>query len=159
MMYSGYAFDNNDVAPTLLSDGKVADVVCADDSGAPLEKYQNLEFACQHRWNAVEGMIAWRATAGQQKITEQKGDDGIFSFGRGKRAHLVMNSALYERDAHVQTQLAPGEYCDLISGGRRAAAIKGKCLGATITIDSAGYLDAKLASMSAVAISKDTKLN
>lgn len=159
MMYSGYAFDNTDAAPALLPDGRVADVVCANDAGAPLVEYQNLQFACQHRWKAVEGMIAWRDAAGKQKITEQKGDDGIFSLGRGSRAHLVLNTALYEREAHVQTQLAPGEYCDLISGGRRAAAIKGKCLGATITVDSAGYLDATLASMGAIAISKNARLN
>jgi len=156
MLYSGYSFLDSDSSPKLLKSGAVADVVCPTGAASPKTSYKNLQFTCQHRWKAVEGMIAWRDTVGASPETATKGSKGVLSFGRGGLGHLIMNSNTKTSKVKVKTSMAAGKYCDLVSGGRNANILPRKCLGATVSVDSSGYITTAISKQSAIAISKDS---
>ena len=154
MIYSGYAFENRDESPNLLVDGKVANAVCPTNDQAPQSSYANLQFTCQQRWKSIEGMIAWRDAVGNHRTTAMLGDAGLLSFGRGKLGHIAINTRLQPAEIAIKTALAPGTYCDLISGGRHANSIKGKCLGVSVIVDAGGIMKTTLESKTAIAISE-----
>lgn len=155
MIYSGYSFLNYDVAPKLKADGSVADVVCPAQD-LPKAKYKNLQFTCQHRWKAVEAMIAWRDTVGNSKQTGLKASKGMLSFGRGAAGQVIINSNDQATKLKIKTSMAPGKYCDLISGGRNANLFPKQCLGTTVTVASGGYITLTVPKQTAIAISKDS---
>ena len=157
MMYSGYAFDEYDAAPRIMVDGKVANATCPAGTAAPKPRYEAMQFTCQHRWKAVEGMIAWRDSVGVAAETALKGSAGILSFGRGAAGHLIINSNDKLAKVKVKTALAAGAYCDLISGGRTANKVAKKCLGTTVTVDKSGFVSASIGKQAALAISKDSR--
>ncbi|MFM6970970.1 MAG: alpha-amylase family glycosyl hydrolase [Rhodoluna sp.] len=154
MIYSGFAFENRDESPQLLDDGSVANVICPAEDKTPNVKYSSKQFTCQHRWKSIEGMIAWRDAVGSHKETSIVGDAGLLSFGRGKLGHVIFNTRLQSAEVKIQTRMKPGQYCDLVSGGRLANSIRGKCLGETVTVDSRGVIQAILESKTAIAISE-----
>jgi alpha-amylase len=156
MVYSGYSFTSGDASPKLLKSGVVANVSCPTGLAVPKSSYKELQFTCQHRWKAVESMIAWRDSVGNAAETDVKGSKGILSFGRGAAGHVVMNSNTKTSKIKIKTQMAAGKYCDLISGGRNANIFPKKCLGATVLVDRNGYINAGIAKQTAIAISKDS---
>jgi alpha-amylase len=157
MIYSGYSFSDYDAAPKLSSSRKVANASCPSGSAAPKSSYKNSQFTCQHRWKAVESMIAWRDYVGSAKETGVKGGKGVLSFGRGDLGHLVINSNTKTSAVKIKTQLAAGKYCDLLTGGRNANILPRKCLGSTVVVDRYGYLSASMPKQTAVAITKASK--
>lgn len=157
MIYSGYSYSDYDAAPKLLASKKVADPTCPTGAAAPKKSYKSSAFTCQHRWKAVEAMISWRDQVGHAAETRFKGSKGVLSLGRGSQGHLVINSNSKTSTVKIKTSLAPGKYCDLISGGRNANILPRKCLGATVVVDRSGYLMASVAKQTAVAITKVSK--
>lgn len=154
MIYSGYTFESRDEAPRLLPDGRVADVTCPTTDQVPQESYPNLQFTCQQRWNAITGMIAWHDAVQGKNISNVYTDAGVLGFSRGRLGQVIFNTRLQPAQVKIKTKLNPGSYCDLITGGRLANAIKGKCLGETITVDANGLIATTLESKTAVAISE-----
>lgn len=157
MIYSGYSFDSYDAAPKLSGNKTVVDAQCSKTSELPKTTYKDYEFVCQHRWRGVEAMIAWRDSVGLAPQTGVKGSKGVLSFGRGGLGHVIMNSNVKTTKVKVKTLLAPGKYCDLISGGRNANILPKKCVGATLVVDRSGYLIASVSKQTALAITKDSK--
>lgn len=56
------------------------------------------------------------------------------AFSRGNKAFLAINNEDYAMDVTLQTGMAGGAYCDIISGNK----INGSCTGKTINVNSDG---------------------
>lgn len=157
MIYSGYSYSDYDAAPKILTSKKIANPVCPTGPATPKSSYKNYQFTCQHRWKSIEGMIAWRDFVGTSTQTGISGAKGILSMGRGSLGHIAINSNLKARQVKIKTKLAPGKYCDLLTGGRNANILPKKCLGLTVTVDRSGILVASVGKQSAIAITKASK--
>lgn len=78
----------------------------------------NKEWICEHRWRQIYNMVGFRNVAGSAPVTHwwDNGDYQI-AFSRGDKAFIVINNQGGTKiDATLKTGLAPGQYCDLISG-------------------------------------------
>jgi alpha-amylase len=81
------------------------------------------------------------------------GADAI-AFSRGDKGFVAINRESSQVTATVPTGMAPGTYCDVITGGRSGAA----CAGASVVVDASGAVALTLAANSAVAVLASTKL-
>jgi alpha-amylase len=105
-------------------------------------------WVCEHRIPAIANMVAFRAaTAGARVTNWQQHGDAAVSFGRADRGHVVINASEESLDVNVQTELEPGEYCDLFSGGSADA-----CDGASVVVSDDRRLSVQLDPMTALAI-------
>lgn len=154
MLYSGFAPETYDSPPARKATGEIVDVNCK--SVAPKKIYGANEWACQHRWNSVSGMIAFRDSTLDAKLTDLRSSKGIASLGREAKGHLVINSNSKSTKVKVKTRMKPGVYCDLVSGTRAANAVSKKCRGKTVSVDKSGYINFTLTPQTALAISVDS---
>ena len=113
-VYSGYAFSDDDAGPPQDGDGRVADASCASAPG-PESNLADGDWVCQHRWAAIEGMVAWRAVAGDAPVTDEWSQGDAVAFGRGERAFVVVNAGDDELSTTLTTSLPGGDYCDVLS--------------------------------------------
>ena len=74
------------------------------------------DWVCQHRWPAVEGMIGWRAVAGDAPVSDAWHEGDGVAFGRGDRAFVVVNAGDAPLAATLATSLPDGRYCDVLTG-------------------------------------------
>jgi alpha-amylase len=155
MLYSGFAPENYDSAPSLLSNGEVADASCKTFS--PKSSYRANEWVCQHRWKSVSGMVAFRDATAGTKITDLRSSRGVASFGRENLGHLVINSNSKSNSVKVKTRMRPGVYCDLVSGSATANGTPKKCAGKTVVVDKSGYLSFTLPAQTALAIAESSR--
>ncbi|WP_296632185.1 alpha-amylase family glycosyl hydrolase [Rhodoluna sp.] len=150
MVYSGYAFSENDASPNLGADNKVLDASCSKFA-SPVDAVTDGLFVCQHRWNEIAGMVAWRHAVGNTAVLKQFDDGNVYAFSRGELGFIAFNNGDKKYEGSVKTTLQPGVYCDLISGGFKSA--NGKCKGDAITVDADQNAIVNVASKSVVAIS------
>ncbi len=128
MVLSGYAFDTFD-------DGPPAEVRCAPDA-----------FGCEHR--VVAGLVGLHnAVAGTPVVRWWATDDQV-GFGRGTLGYVVLNRAAQPFTRTVATGLPAGTYCDVVHGGPRG----GRCTGATVRVDGAGWATVTVPAQDALAI-------
>ena len=100
-------------------------------------------WVCEHRWPAITGMVKFRnATVGEPVTHWQDHGAAAISFGRGDIGHVVINAGEELVDVRVRTDLAAGEYSDLLAGDG----------GRSITVDANGYFEVSLEPITAVAI-------
>ncbi|GAB3992508.1 carbohydrate-binding module family 20 domain-containing protein [Glycomyces albus] len=125
--YTGYSYSSSHEGPPLNADGSVADVNCGSDA-----------FTCVHRSPYMSGMAGFRAAVRDAALTNvwQSGD--ALAFGRGGAGHFVMNASGGSITRTFATDLADGDYVDVISGG-------------TVTV-SDGTFTATVAAKTALAI-------
>jgi alpha-amylase len=83
-------------------------------------------------------------------------DDGAnaIAFSRGSKGFVAINREATTIDTTVATGMAPGTYCDLITGGVNGPA----CAGMTLVVDSTGAVRVSLPTNSGVAIDVETLL-
>ncbi|MDE3151587.1 MAG: alpha-amylase family protein [Gemmatimonadota bacterium] len=145
---SSYAFSRpvqNSMGPPSDANGNTNDVTCAPT----LEQAVIGEWVCEHRDPMIEAMVGFRRVTAGTPVSDWW-DDGsnAIAFSRGSRGFVAISREDSTVDATVATPMAPGTYCDLLSGGL----VNGACAGATVAVDTTGHVHVRLAANSAVAI-------
>lgn len=94
-------------------------------------------WVCEHRWRPIGNMVAFRnATVDHWAVTDWWDNGGRqIAFGRGDKGFVVINHEASSLTRTFKTSLAAGQYCDVISGDYEG----GRCTGAVVTVDAAGY--------------------
>ena len=151
---SSYAFScptGNAMGPPSDADGTTNDVACA----ASLETAVVGDWVCEHRDPAIAAMVGFRRAVAGTDIRDWW-DNGAhaIAFSRGDRGFVAVNLESAPIGLDVPTSLAPGTYCDLLSGGLAA----GHCAGRSIEIDPSGRVRLDLEPSTAVAIHVGTRL-
>ncbi|MGI9078354.1 MAG: alpha-amylase [Gemmatimonadaceae bacterium] len=151
---SSYAFSypsGNSMGPPSDASGNTSDVRCASN----LEAATIGQWVCEHRDAAVASMVRFRRTVAGADINHWW-DDGAnaIAFSRGDKGFVAINRESAPVDATIGTGLAPGTYCDLLTGGRSGA----ECTGTSVVVGPLGTVTLTLPPNMAIAIDVDTKL-
>lgn len=129
---SSYAFNcpvGNSMGPPSDADGNAYDVTCA--------------------------MVGFRrAVVGTQIQNWWDNGANVIAFSRGDRGFVALNLEGTTVSVDAATPLAPGTYCDALTGGLDA----GACAGRSVVVDSAGRVQLDLAAGRAVAIHVGTRV-
>lgn len=128
---SSYMFNKNNDAqgPPSNNGADTKDVIVnADDTCGN-------GWICEHRWRQIYNMNGFRNVASGEQVRNwwDNGNHQI-AFSRGNKAFLAINNEDYAMDVTLQTGMAGGAYCDIISGNK----INGSCTGKTINVNSDG---------------------
>lgn len=140
---SSYAFANGDQGPPADAAGRTLTVYEPDFLGC------SGAWICEHRQPAVVGMVGFRAaTAAATTLTDwwSNGQNQI-AFGRGDRGFVVINREATPLTRTFQTQLPPGQYCEVIHPSIEEAGCDTQ-----ITVDVQGRFQATVREMDAIAI-------
>lgn len=151
---SSFAFScpgGNSMGPPSDAEGWTLPVTCA----ASLETATIGQWVCEHRDPSIRTMVRFRRVVAGSAVT-QWWDNGAnaIAFSRGSLGFVAINREGSTLVDTVATGLAPGTYCDRLTGGRNG----GACVGTALTVDSTGAVPLDLTPMSAVAIDTATKL-
>jgi alpha-amylase len=151
---SSYAFAcpvGNSMGPPSDAAGNTNAVTCASS----LETAVIGQWVCEHRDPSIRTMVGFRRVVAGSDINHwwDDGADAI-AFSRGDKGFVAINRETTPLAATVTTGLAPGSYCDLLTGGRSATV----CLGTKVVVDASGAVQLQLAANSAVAIDVGTRL-
>lgn len=173
MLYTGYAFSNGDLQAPQDANGKIKDAVCAGGTKIntvakqpTVGNYKTGSFVCLQRWTSIKGMIAWRDVVGETDKANVYGKAGVYGFSRGDKGYFLLNSVgATTKVTNLVTGMAPGTYCDMVSGGAKPMTTKTinkratkVCVGTTVVVSAGGKLTGSVAALSAVAISSSSKL-
>jgi alpha-amylase len=94
-------------------------------------------------------MVAFRRLVAGTDINHWWDDgNGMIAFSRGDKGFVAINNEASPVAASVTSGLAPGVYCDLLTGGRGPTG----CVGTTLAVDASGTVEVQLKATSAVAI-------
>jgi alpha-amylase len=150
---SSFAFDcpgGNSMGPPSDGNGNTIDLVCA----ASLETATIGKWVCEHRDPSIRNMVRFRRVVAGTDINHWW-DDGAnaIAFSRGDKGFVAINNGSGGATVDVVTGLAPGTYCDLLTGGLTGAICGGKSVG----VDAVGHVHFDLPAKSAVAIDVATK--
>ncbi|MBA4070330.1 MAG: hypothetical protein C0497_00605 [Gemmatimonas sp.] len=146
VVMSGYAFDKatqagRDAGPPT----REASLRCAER----MELAVRGEWACEHRDPWIVAMLAFRrAVAGTDAARLWDNGADAVAFSRGASGFVALNAGAVGVTASIPTALAPGAYCDLLTGGRGAAG----CIGRTVTVDADQTIFITINATSAVAL-------
>jgi alpha-amylase len=133
------------MGPPSDAEGNTRDVVCA----ASLETDTVGQWVCEHRDPSIRNMVRFRrAVAGTNVNHWWDNGANAIAFARGEKGFVAINAETSPLSATVATGLAPGVYCDLITGGVSA----GSCAGATVVIDGTRSIALDLPPRTAIAI-------
>jgi alpha-amylase len=139
------------MGPPSDGSGWTVPVTCA----ASLESAAAGEWVCEHRDPSIRSMVAFRRVVVGTGITAWLDNGANFiAFSRGDRGFVAINRESTSVALTVATGMAPGTYCDRLTGGLVGAA----CAGASVVVDSTGAVDLDLAPLSAVAIDVTTRM-
>jgi len=115
---------------------------------------------CEHRWRQIYNMVRFRNVAQGTGINNwwDNGNNGI-AFSRGNKGFIAINNEQYlPLSASIPTGgLAPGLYCDVISGNKE----NGRCTGKVLSVDMMGRVGVFISNNDPdpmVAIHVDSKL-
>lgn len=136
MVMSSYRFSDGDQGPPETS---------------PLDEASGCgnAWVCEHRRSFVTNMIGFRKFAGDAKVVNwQVIGDNVLSFGRGDRAHMIINVGEQADSVSVLSDVPPGQYCDLMSGGPR----DNGCTGSEISVSKDHQIEVSIDAMSVIAI-------
>lgn len=136
----------------------------AGGPNVPVHNNGNLEcfasnWKCEHRWSYIAGGVDFRNnTADNWAVTNWwDNTNNQISFGRGSSGHMAINKEDSTLSATVQTDMAPGQYCNVLKGELSADAKS--CSGEVITVNSDGTINLNIGAWDAMAIHKNAKLN
>ncbi|AHG91664.1 alpha amylase catalytic region [Gemmatirosa kalamazoonensis] len=150
---SSYAFvcpAGNAAGPPSDADGWTLPVRCASS----LETATLGQWVCEHRDPYIRNMVRFRRTVAGTDVTDWWSDGAnAIAFSRGDRGFVAINRGAATLAATVRTSVAPGAYCDLLTGGRSAAG----CAGAVVTVAPDGSIALALPPNGAVAIDVTTR--
>jgi alpha-amylase len=150
---SSYAFDcpaGNSFGPPSDANGNTNDVTCA----ASLETATNGLWVCEHRDPSIRNMVSFRRVVAGSDVNHwwDNGANAI-AFSRGDKGFVAINRENNVLTASVTTGMAPGTYCDLLTGGING----GSCVGGAVVVDSAGAVQVNLTANTAIAIDVATR--
>ena len=142
------------------------------DQGPPQDAHQNIispsinpdgscgnGWVCEHRWKEIYSMVEFRNAVKDTSVANwwDNGDNKI-AFSRGSQGFIAFNGQYgVNLNEKLQTGLAAGTYCDIISGGK----VGNSCTGSKITVASDGTAEISIPSNDAegfVAYLKNSKL-
>ncbi|XP_029822357.2 alpha-amylase isoform X1 [Ixodes scapularis] len=84
-------------------------------------------WVCEHRWPEVSNLVELRKVAGEAPVTHWWDNGGhAIAFGRRGRAFVVINNEDRPVESVFQTDLPPGLYCDVVTGGKAQKGCKGR---------------------------------
>jgi alpha-amylase len=151
---SSYAFDcpaGNAMGPPSDPQGNTDNVACAPT----LETATIGDWVCEHRDPAIAAMVGFRRAVAGTDIRDwwDNGANAI-AFSRGDRGFVAINLESTTVAVDVASDLAPGTYCDLLTGGLQA----GACSGRTVIVDQTGRVRLDLEPDRAVAIHVGARL-
>lgn len=150
---SSYAFDcplGNSQGPP-GTNGVTADVTCA----ASLETAAPGQWVCEHRDPYIRNMVRFRRVVAGTAVTHwwDNGANAI-AFSRGALGFVAINREAATVTATVATGMAPGTYCDRLTGGR----VAGACAGTAVVVAAGGTVQLDLATNTAIAIDTTTRM-
>lgn len=91
-------------------------------------------YVCEHRWSQVANMVVFRnVVAGTEIENWWSNEEQQIAFSRGNKGFIAFTNGgnLTEK---IQTGLAAGTYCDIISG----SLVNKTCSGKSLVVDSKG---------------------
>jgi alpha-amylase len=126
---SSFHFTDVDAGPPADSAGNILPVTINPDGSC------GNGWVCEHRWNSISNMIEFQTVVAGTRM-ENWWANGLYqiAYSRGNLGFVAFNTASYDLHATIQTGLAPGVYCDVVSGAR----VRSSCTGETITVNSNG---------------------
>jgi alpha-amylase len=162
-IYTGYTFSDENNGPNRdPNSGKVLNAKCATTTTKPSTIVKDGVYTCVQRWSAIQGMIAWRDAAGTNKqyrsYYTKYAVGKILQFNRGTN-FIAMNPTGFSQKATLKTWMPPGNYCDVISGGKAAKKTTKTCVGTKIVVDKLGQTVVTVPALGAIAFGAFTKLN
>jgi len=149
MVMSGYSFDPTsqvarDMGPPAPNNTVAGANCAADPAVAP-----NGQWLCEHRDPWIRQMIRFRrAVAGTNRNSNWDNGTQAVAFSRGDKGFIAINNGTAAVAANIPSGLAPGNYCDLITGGL----VGGACAGRTVTVLAGGFILISLDARSAVVL-------
>ncbi len=167
---SGYGFDRSsgagrDVGPPSDGGGTTHPVYAAGATEptclAGPYSASSKGWICEHRARSIANMVRFRrATAGAAVANAWDNGQNQLAFSRGDRGFVAIN---HEAAALVQTLptgLAPGSYCDVLSGDFTPArgATPASCSGTIVEVGASGSISLNVAAETALAIHTGAKL-
>jgi alpha-amylase len=150
---SSYAFDcpaGNSIGPPSDASGNTTAVACA----ATLETATIGQWVCEHRDPGIRNMVSFRRVVAGTAISQWWDNGGnAIAFSRGSLGFVAINGEPTSIAATVATGMAPGTYCDLVTGGIGSTT----CTGTTVVVDASGAIQLRLNGRSAIAIDVATR--
>lgn len=151
---SSYGFacpSGNSSGPRSDANGWTLPVTCA----ANLESANLGDWVCEHRDPYIRSMVRFRKNVAGAAVTNwwDNGSNAI-AFSRGDKGFVAINRESTTVTATVSAALAPGTYCDLLTGGR----VGGACAGTSVVVGADGSVTFTLERNTAVAIDTSTLL-
>jgi alpha-amylase len=150
---SGYAFNcpaQTSLGPSSDAEGWTLPVSCVADFTTATSG----QWTCEHRDPHIAAMVGFRRRVAGTPITGWWDNDAnAIAFSRGDRGFVAINRESGAVNATVATPLAPGTYCDLLTGGK----VGDLCAGTSITVEANGTIALALAADRAVAIDVSTR--
>ena len=132
---SSYTFSDGDQGPPSDAYGNTNDIYT---NGTP--NCFN-EWQCEHRWQPIANMVAFRNSTAADFYVSNWWDNGgnQIAFGRGDSGYVAINKESYNLTGWFQTGMAEGDYCDVVNGDFD----NGTCTGPTIHVyaDGTAYFD------------------
>ena len=126
-VYSAFKFTGSDDSPPSDANGYVTATDCTTT------------WACMDRDPSILHMVGWHnAAAGSEPANWFDDGANLIAFSRGNKAWIAINNGIAPRTVEVQTGMAPGTYCDVISG-EAVGGPGGSCTGQTVTVDPHGF--------------------
>ena len=118
---------------------------------------------CEHRNRYVAGMVEFRkAAAGAGVVKVWENGKNQLAFARGDRGFVAINHEPSALSQTLPTGLAPGRYCDVLSGdfsaGTTNPATPASCTGTIVDVDASGSAKLEVAAETALAIHVGAKL-
>ncbi|XP_023678015.1 pancreatic alpha-amylase [Paramormyrops kingsleyae] len=115
-------------------------------------------WVCEHRWRQIRNMVIFRNVVNGQPFSNwwDNGNNQV-AFGRGNRGFIIFNNDDWILDVTLNTGLAGGTYCDIISGQEEA----GRCTGRQVYVGSDGKANFRISNTEEdpfIAIHADSKL-
>ena len=130
----------------------------------PVHNNGNLEcfasnWKCEHRWSYIAGGVDFRNnTADNWAVTNWwDNTNNQIAFGRGSSGHMAINKEDSTLNATVQTDMASGQYCNVLKG--ELSADGKRCSGEVIAVNANGTINLNVGAWDAMAIHKNSKLN
>ncbi|CAM4239143.1 alpha-amylase [Pseudoalteromonas byunsanensis] len=115
------------------------------------------QWQCEHRHSLISGAVDFRNnTTGHWQVSNwwDNGNNQI-AFSRGDEGFVAINRESGAMQQYLQTGLAQGVYCDVLSG--QLSTDKKTCTGGQITVNGQGVASISVGAMDAIAIHHNAK--
>ncbi len=139
-VYSSFEWTQAADSPPANAQGLITNTSCT-----------NGRWTCDHRNPGIVAMVGWHNYVGKAKRANWWTDDeNVIAFSRGNRGWAGFNNGTVAKQIRVQTGLAKGTYCNVVSGPK----VGGSCAGSTVVVNTTGFANVTVGAKSAVAFTK-----